>query len=103
MRLLSWLSQILDQPARTPVISKYPLKTSRQLTMKAGTNEVALWAPQLYIVPFAKLPCSITRAQRIHFLIHLQPQDQDPTTYTITFPESPSTLGPGGAFLSHYA
>jgi hypothetical protein len=36
-------------------ISKYPLKTSRQLTMTAGTNEVALWASQLYIVPFANL------------------------------------------------
>jgi hypothetical protein len=71
--------------------------------MQAGTNEVALWAPQLYIVPFSKLPCSITGAQSIYFLIHLQPRDQDPATYTVTFPGSPSILGPGGAFFSHHA
>jgi hypothetical protein len=29
-------------------------QTSRQLTIAAGTNEVAMWALQLYIVPFAK-------------------------------------------------
>jgi hypothetical protein len=78
MRPLTWLSQILDRSARTPVISKSPRKTSRQLTMAAGTNEVALWAPQLYIVPFSKLPRSVTGAQSLCFLIHLQPWDQDP-------------------------
>jgi hypothetical protein len=60
-------------------------KSSRQLTMEAGTNEVALWAPQPYIVPFSKLPHSVTGAQSLCFLIHLQPWDQDPTTYTVTF------------------
>jgi hypothetical protein len=42
-------------------------KSSRQLTMAAGTNEVALWAPQLYIVPFSKLPHSVTGAQSLCF------------------------------------
>jgi hypothetical protein len=53
--------------------------------MEEGTDEVALWSLQLYIVPFSKLPCSITGAHSIHFLIHLQPWDQDPTTYTTKF------------------
>jgi hypothetical protein len=65
MRPLTWLSQILDRLAQTLRISKSPLKTSRQLTMVAGTNEVAFWALQLYIVHFAKIPCSITGARTI--------------------------------------
>jgi hypothetical protein len=31
------------------------------------------------------------------------PQDQDPEIYKVTFPGSPSILGPGGAFFSHHA
>jgi hypothetical protein len=69
--------------------------------MAAGTNEVALWALQLYIVPFSKLPCSITGAQSIHFLIHLQPRDQDPTTYTVTFPRVTIHPRPPGEHFSH--
>jgi hypothetical protein len=69
-------------------------QTSRQSTMAAGTNEVAMWALQLYIVPFSKLPYSILGAPSVRFPIHLQPWDQDPTTYTVTFPGPPSILGP---------
>jgi hypothetical protein len=71
--------------------------------MAIGTNEVAMWALQLYIVPFAKLPCSITGAWSIYFLICLQPRDQDPATYMVTFPESPSILSLRGEFFSHHA
>jgi hypothetical protein len=42
-------------------------------------------------------------AQSLCFPIRLQPRDQDPTTYTFTFLESPSILGPRGAFFSHHA
>jgi hypothetical protein len=78
-------------------------KYSRQFTIARGTNEVALWAPQPYIVPFAKLTCSITGAQSLCFFIRLQPRDQGPTTYTVMFPGAPSALGLGGAFFSHHA
>jgi hypothetical protein len=76
---------------------------SRPITLAAGTNEVAMWALQLYIVPFSKLPYSILGAPSIHFPIRLQPRDQDPATYTVTFPGPPSILGPRGAFFSHHA
>jgi hypothetical protein len=49
----------LTNPRSTGSISQnlqISSQTSRKLTMTAGTNEVALWALQLYIVPFAKLP-----------------------------------------------
>jgi hypothetical protein len=76
---------------------------ARPLTTTAGTNEVALWALQLYIVHFSKLPDSILGAPGIHFSIHLQPRDQDPVTYTIPFPGPLSILSPRGAFFSYSA
>ena len=66
------------------------------------TNEVALWAHQPYIVPFSKLPHSVTRTHSLCFLIRLHPWDQGPITYIVTFPRSPSALSPGGAFFSHH-
>jgi hypothetical protein len=78
-------------------------QTSRQSTTIAGTNEVALWALQLYIVHFSKLPYSILEAVSVRFPICLHPRDQDPTTYTVTFPGPPYLLGPRGSFFSHHA
>jgi hypothetical protein len=98
-------------PDVTPVRQKQcPLHPSKPLTQKLlssihysmGTNEVALWAHQPYIVPFSKLPHSVTGAQSLCFPIHLQPWDQGPAIYTVTFPGSPSELGPRGAFFSHH-
>jgi hypothetical protein len=54
---------------------------SRPITLAAGTNEVAMWALQLYIVPFSKLPYSIPGAPSIHF------------------PILSSTMGPGSRHL----
>jgi hypothetical protein len=59
-----------------------------------------LWAHHPYIVPFSKLPHSVTGAQSLCFLIHLQPRDQGPAIYTVTFPGSPSNLAPGSIFLT---
>jgi hypothetical protein len=52
-------------------ISKSPLKTTRPVTIAAGTNEVAMWALQLYIGLFAKLPLTIPGAHGVHFSIRL--------------------------------
>ncbi len=46
-------------------------QTSRPSTTALGTDEVEMWALQLYIVPFAKLPYSILEAQSVRFLIRL--------------------------------
>jgi hypothetical protein len=69
-------------------------QTSRQSTMTTGTNEVAMWVLHLYIVPFSQLPYSILRDPSVCFPIHLQPWDQDPATYTVTFPRPLSILDP---------
>jgi hypothetical protein len=44
-------------------------KCSRQITIATGTNEVALWDNQPYIVPFSKLPHSVIGALSLHFSI----------------------------------
>jgi hypothetical protein len=67
--------------------------------MTAGTNEVAMWALQLYITPFAKIPHAITGSQGLYLLIYSHQQDQDPATHTVTFPESPSIPGPWGCIF----
>jgi hypothetical protein len=85
----------VDSSSRNLQISS---ECSRQITTVTGTNEVALWAHQPYIVPFSKLPHSVTGAQSLHFLIHSQPRDPGPTIYTFTFPRSSSELGPGEHF-----
>jgi hypothetical protein len=74
---------------------------ARPLTKTTSTNEVALWALQLYIVLFANIPDSIPGAPNIHFSIRLQPRDQNPITYTIIFPRPLSILCPRGAFFSY--
>jgi hypothetical protein len=45
-----------------------------------------MWALQLYIVPFAKLPDPIPGASGVNFLIRLQPRDQHPILYIKTVP-----------------
>jgi hypothetical protein len=54
----------VDSSSRNLQISS---KFSRQITIAMGTNEVALWAHQPYIVPFSKLPHSVTGAQSLCF------------------------------------
>jgi hypothetical protein len=80
-------------------ISKSPLKTAHPVTLAAGTNEVAMWALQLYIGLFSKLPLTIPGAHGVHFLIRLQPQDQHPVIYIIEVPGPLFILSPRGAFF----
>jgi hypothetical protein len=92
----------LDVPESITSISRNPQKSSklaRPLNNTASTNEVALWSLQLYIVHFSKLPDSIQGALGVHFLICLQPWDQHPITYTMTFPRPLSILSPQGTFF----
>jgi hypothetical protein len=91
--------RLVDSSSRNLQISS---EYSHQITIAAGTNEVALWAHQPYIVPFSKLPHSVTGAQSLCFLICSQPRDHGPTIYTFTFPGSSSELGPRGAFFSRH-
>jgi hypothetical protein len=49
IRPLTRYSQNVDRMPHPPQISKSPLKTARPVTIAAGTNEVAMWALQLYI------------------------------------------------------
>jgi hypothetical protein len=81
--LISWNLQISPQ-------------ISHPFTLAVGTNEVAMWALQLYIIPFPKLPGSFSRAPNIGFPICLQLWDQDLATYTVTLPGPPSIPGPRG-------
>jgi hypothetical protein len=96
---LTCLSPLPDRSTHTPVISKSPQNTLVNSATMIGTNEVALWAHQPYIVPFSKLPHSVTGAQSLHFPIRSQPQDPGPTIYTFTFPGSSSELGPRGSIF----
>jgi hypothetical protein len=64
---------------------------------------VALWALQLYIVHFSKLPDSIQGALGIHFSIRLQPWDQHPVIYTMIVPGPLFILSPRGTFFSYFA
>jgi hypothetical protein len=61
-----------------------------------------MWAPQLYIGVFSKLPLTIPGAHDVHFTNRLQPWDQHPATYIMTIHGPLFILGPWGAhFLSH--
>jgi hypothetical protein len=71
---------------RSPKISKSPLNTSRPVTLEASTNEVEMWALQLYIGLSAKLPITIPGAPGVRSSIRLQPRDQHPVIYIKTFP-----------------
>jgi hypothetical protein len=67
-----------------------------------GTNEVAIWALQLYIGRFAKLPLSIPGAHDVHSSNRLQPRDQHPTAYIMAVSRPLFILGPRGALFSRY-
>jgi hypothetical protein len=73
-----------------------------ELTVAAGTNEVAMWALQLYIALLTKLPLTIPGAQSVRFSNRLQPRDQRPVTYISAVPGSLFTMSPRGAFFPHH-
>jgi hypothetical protein len=84
-----------------PRISQSPLNASRPITIATSTNEVAMWALQLYIGLFSKLPLTIPGAHGVHFLIRLQPQDQHLVIYITTVPGTLFILSPRGAIFSY--
>jgi hypothetical protein len=59
-----------------------------------------MWALQLYIVLFAKLPDPIPGAPGVRFSIRLQPRDQYPVLYIKTVPRPLFILSPRGAIFS---
>jgi hypothetical protein len=67
-----------------PRISKSLMNTSRPFIIAASTNEVVMWALQLYIGLFAKLPLTILGALGILLSICLQPRDQHLIIYITT-------------------
>jgi hypothetical protein len=77
-------------------------KSTHKLTEAAGTNEVAMWALQLYIGLFAKLPLIIPGAHDVHFSNRLQPRDQHPATYIMAVPGPLFTLSPRGTLFSYH-
>jgi hypothetical protein len=76
--------------------------SSLELTVATGTNEVAMWALQLYIGFFSKLPLTIPGAHGVHFSNHLQPQNQRPATYIMAVPRPLFILSPQGPFFAHH-
>jgi hypothetical protein len=84
---------------RPPRISQSPLNSSRLITIATSTNEVAMWALQLYRGLFANLPLTILGAHSVHFSICLQPQDQHPIIYITTVPGPLFILSPRGAIF----
>jgi hypothetical protein len=82
-----------------PRISQSPLNASRPITIVASTNEVAMWALQLYIGLFSKIPLTIPGAQGVHFSIHLQPRDQHPIIYITIVPGPLFILSPWDAIF----
>jgi hypothetical protein len=72
------------------------------IAIATGTNEVAMWALQLYIGCFAKLPLSIPGAHDVHSSNRLQPRDQHPTAYIMAVSRPLFILGPRGALFSRY-
>jgi hypothetical protein len=62
------------------------MNTSLLVTIATSTNEVAMWALQLYIGLFVKLPLIILGAPGVHFSICLQPRDQHPIIYIMIVP-----------------
>jgi hypothetical protein len=97
--------KLVDPDSTASISQNLPISSTiaRPLNKTAGTNEVALWALQLYIVHFSKLPDSFLGAPGVLFSIRLQPRDQDPVTYTIPFPRPLSILSPRGALFSSNA
>jgi hypothetical protein len=77
-------------------------RSALELTVAAGTNEVAMWALQLYIGFFAKLPPTIPRAHGVHSSNHLQPWDQHPAAYIMAISGPLFTRSPWGAFFPHH-
>jgi hypothetical protein len=86
---------------RPPRISHSPLNASRPITIATSTNEVAMWALQLYIGLFSKLQLTIPGVPGVHFLIRLHPQDQHPTIYITAVPGPLFILSPRGAIFSY--
>jgi hypothetical protein len=78
-------------------------RSTLELTEAEGTNEVAMWALQLYIGFFAKLPLTTPGAHGVHFVNRLQPWDQRPTTYIMVVPRPLFILSPRGTFFSYHA
>ena len=99
IRLPTLSSMVLDRMPRSPRISKSPLNTSRLVTLAASTNEVAMWALQLYIDLSAKLPITIPGAPGVRSSIHLQPRDQHAFIYITTVPGPLFILSTRGAFF----
>jgi hypothetical protein len=58
-----------------------------------------MWALQLYIGLFAKLPLTIPGAHGVHFSIRLQPRDQHPVIYITSVPGPLFILSPQGPFF----
>jgi hypothetical protein len=77
-------------------------KFARSLTVAAGTNEVAMWALQLYIGLLPKLPLTIPEAHDVHFSNRLQPRDQRPATYITVVSGPLFILSPRGTFFSYH-
>ena len=71
------------------------------ITVAAGTNEVAMWALQLYEGFLPKLPLIIPGAHDVHFSNHLQPRDQRSAAYIMTVLGPLFIPGPPGAHFSH--
>ena len=101
IRPLSWRSLISNRLPHPLWISKSPLKTTRPVTIAVGTNEVAMWALQLYIGLFSKLPLTILGTSGVHFSIRLQPWDQHPVIYITTVPRHFFILSPWDAIFSY--
>jgi hypothetical protein len=95
-----WWSSVLPESPKSSenCSSKSPIGC---LTIAAGTNEVAMWALQLYIGLFAKLPLTIPGAHGVHFSIRLQPRDQHPIIYITAVPGPLFILSPRGTFFSY--
>jgi hypothetical protein len=73
-----------------------------ELTVAAGTNEVAMWALQLYIGVLPNFHSPFLGAHGVHFSNRLQPRDQRPAAYIMTIPGPLFTLSPRGTFFPHH-
>jgi hypothetical protein len=71
------------------------------ITIAAGTNEVAMWALQLYIGFLPNFHSSF-REPTIHFSNRLQPRDQRSAIYIMAIPGPLFILGPRGALFSRH-
>jgi hypothetical protein len=84
-----------------PRNSQSHLNTSHPVTIATSTNEVAMWALQLYICLIVELPLTILGALGVHFLIHLHPRDQHPVIYIMTVHGPLFILSPWDAIFSY--